>query len=428
MTAGGAAASRGDLDRAQGRTLRVLVLAQALGGLGTTIGIAVASILAEELSGSATLAGAAQTMQVLGAAAAAYAIARLSDLRGRRVGLGTGYLVGAAGAGLCVVAGVVGSFGLLLVGALLLGANSATGYQSRYAATDLARPDARSRALGVVLWATTVGAVLGPNLVGPAGEAAASWGLPVLTGPFLFSVLATLLGALVVTGLLRPDPLLLARAYAGGPPEHPPGGTAWRRAVAVGRSHPPVAAAVLALSTAHAVMVAVMVMTPLHMHHGGADLQVIGLVVSVHVLGMFFFSPLVGLVADRVGRGPVLVLGAGLLMAAVALAGASPEGASTRITAGLFLLGLGWSCCVVAGSALLVDATPEAARPEVQGSADMVMNLSAAVAGGLAGVVVGGPGFAALNVLAGVMTLGILVAAAVARRGGSGGAEPDPVV
>lgn len=404
-----------DVARVQRRTLGVLVASQALGGLGTTVGIAVAAILAEDVSGSESLAGLVQTFQVLGAAMASYLLATVMGSRGRRWGLVVGYGAGALGAGLCVLGGAVRSFPVLLVGALLLGSNSASNYQSRYAAADLAPPAKRARALAVVLWATSVGAVLGPNLTGPAGRVAHDLGLPRLTGPFVFSVVAVVLAAVVVGTLLRPDPLLLARELAGYSHAGRTG-TSWGRVRRALSEHPGAGAGILAISTGHAVMVAVMVMTPLQMHHGGAELNVIGLVVSVHVLGMYFLSPVVGWAADRLGRLPVLVLGAFVLLVAVALAGTAPMGASVQIGAGLFLLGVGWSCCTVAGSALLTESTPLEARTDVQGAADLTMNGSAAVAGALAGVVMGALGFAMLNVFAAVLTLGVLVAVLVSRR------------
>jgi MFS family permease len=404
-----------DLGPVQRRTLQVLVGSQALGGLGITIGIAVAAVLAERITGSESLAGLVQTAQVLGAAAAAYLLGRLMNARGRRPGLVLGYLLGAVGAGVCVLGGAVGSFPLLLGGALLLGSNTAASLASRYAAADLARPERRAGALSLVLWATTVGAVLGPNLVGPAGRLAERLGLPALTGPFLVSLVVTLSACLVVSVALRPDPLLLARRAAG---ETRIGGAprlTRHETLALFRASPGIPAAVLAMSAAHAVMVAVMVMTPLHMDHGGAALEVIGFVISIHVLGMFFFSPLVGLLVDRVGARAVLAVGAAVLWTSLALSGTSPEGASTSIGLGLFLLGLGWSCCTVSAAALLTATAPLDQRARLQGSADLTMNLAAAAAGVGGGLVVGAFGYAALNGFAAVLVLGVLLAVFVAR-------------
>ena len=395
---------------AQRRTVLTLVAAQAVGAMGITIGIATASLLARDLSGSDDQAGLAQTAQVLGAAVASYLLARLMSRRGRRAGLVTGYLIGACGAVLVVLAGVVGSMPLLLLGAVLLGATTAANSGSRYAATDLAPVESRARALSTVVWASTIGAVAGPNLTGPSGALARSLGIPALTGPFALGSLGMLAAALVVGLFLRPDPLLLSRSAKGTPPVTPTG-TSWGRVVAAVRARPVLAHAVLALAAAHAVMVAVMVMTPLHMEHGGAELRVIGIVISVHVLGMFAFSPLVGLAADRHGRAATLGVGAGLLAVSLVLCAGSPEGSSWQIFAGLFLLGLGWSFATVSASTLVADHAPLDVRPDVQGAADLVMGVTAAAAGGLAGLVVGTWGYGTLSWVAVGLVLALVVAA-----------------
>jgi MFS family permease len=401
-----------DLAAVQRRTVRTLVVAQAVGAIGITIGIATASLLARDLSGSESLAGLAQTFQVLGAAVASYLLARLMALRGRRIGLSAGYLIGAGGAVLAVVAGVLDSMLVLLVGAVLLGATTAANSGARYAATDLAEDAHKGRALSTVVWATTIGAVAGPNLTGPAGAFAEAVGIPELTGPFALGSIGMLAAAVVIGILLRPDPLLLAREAAGVAPE-PPTGTAWSRAVAAARERPVLAFAVLGMACAHAAMVGVMVMSPLHMEHGHAELRVIGLVISLHVLGMFAFSPLVGLLADRTGRATVLVEGAALLLAAMVLCAAAPEGSSWQMFAGLFLLGLGWSFATVAASTLIAQHAPIDARTDVQGAADLVMGLTAAGAGGLAGVVVGVWGYPELA----VCSIGLVALVAVAGFG-----------
>ena len=402
-----------DAAAVQRRTVRVLVLTQAVGAVGITIGIATASLLARDISGSESQAGLAQTFQVLGAAVAAYVLARVMAVRGRRLGLVTGYLLGAGGAVLAVVAGAIGSMALLLLGALLLGSTTAANSGARYA-TDLAEPLHRGRALSVVVWATTVGAVAGPNLTGPSAALARALDLPELTGPFAVGAIGMLLAALVVGTLLRPDPLLLARSLAGADGTAP-SGTSWGRVRAALRERPVLVAAILGLVGSHAAMVAVMVMTPLHMEHGGAELRIIGVVISVHVLGMFAFAPLVGLLADRLGRAPTLGLGGVLLTASLLLSGAAPEGSSWQIFGGLFLLGLGWSFGTVAASTLIADHAPLDARADVQGAADLLMNLGAAAAGGLAGLVVGAFGYAHLSHGAVALALLVVLAGMLAR-------------
>ena len=407
-----------DVQEVQRRTVRTLVVSQAIGAVGVTIGVATASLLARDISGSDTMAGLAQTCQVLGTAATSYALARVMRRRGRRVGLTVGYLLGAVGAVLAVVAGVVDSMLVLLLGALLLGATTAVNSGSRYAATDLATDEHRARALSVVVWATTIGAVTGPNLVGVGGSLGRSIGIPELTGGFAIGAVVLLVAAGWVWLLLRPDPLLLAQERAGitsgAGPE--PGGRSWARFVAVVREVPAVGAAVVAMACAHAAMVTVMIMTPLHMEHGGAHLEVIGFVISIHVLGMFAFSPLVGWATDRFGRPGVLVAGGLVLLVSLALCGFSPEGSSWQIFAGLFLLGLGWSFTTVAASTVIADRTPIEARTDVQGTSDMAMALTAAGGGALAGVIVGALGYPALALFAALLAGTVVVAGRVTRR------------
>jgi MFS family permease len=425
-----------DAQRAlQRRTLRTLVASQAVGALGITIGIATASLLARDLSGSEELAGLAQTTQVLGAAVGSWALARLMGVRGRRVGLVTGYLVGASGAALAVLAGVVGSMTLLLVGACLLGATSSANYAARYAATDLATPGNRGRSLSVVVWATTLGAVVGPNLTGPAGDLAHAVDIPELTGPFALGALGMVLAALVVWVRLRPDPLLVAREASAATvveEDARPGPVVEEVAQQLSRNRrnrgantsvrgvlreqPAIAAAIAGLAAAHAVMISVMVMTPLHMQHGHAQLRVIGFVISIHVLGMFAFAPLVGMAADRFGRVTVLATGGMVLLVSLVLCARAPEGSSPEIFVGLFLLGLGWSLATVSASTMVAELAPLGALTAVQGAADMSMGLAAAAGSAASGLIVGEYGFPVLAGFSSIFAVAVLVAATLAGR------------
>ena len=399
------------------RTVRVLAGSQVLGGVGVGSGIAVGGVLARDVSGSTALSGLAQTAAVLGAALAALPMARIMSARGRRPGLTLGYAAGALGAVLFVVGALVSSFAVILAGATLFGGGTAAGLQARYAATDLAVPARRGTALSTVVWSTTVGAVLGPNLIGPGGRLGAALGLPELAGPFLFSFAAFVSAAAVVALLLRPDPLLEARRRAGTGHVVPPRRSV-RQNLWVVRRHPRALLGLAAVVSAHTVMVAVMVMTPVHMSQGGAQLRVIGLVISVHIAGMYALSPVMGKLADRLGRLPVIVGGQGLLLLAVLVAGGAPSHAHVRLGLGLMLLGLGWSAALVAGSTLLSESVPEGVRPAVQGSADFVMGVCAAAAGALSGVALEVLGYGGLNAAAALFVVPVLV---LALRGGAPG-------
>lgn len=401
-----------DIVSVQRRTVAVLSVAQVLGGLGVGIGVAVGGLIAADVAGTEGVAGLAQTFGVLGAAIAAVPLAALTRLRGRRAGLVSGMLIGAIGAVVVVAASTMGSLPLLLAGLLLFGSATAAGLQARYGATDLARPGHTARALSIVVWATTVGSVLGPNLADPAGKVGAGLGLPPLTGPFLVTFVAFACSAAVLFLLLRPDPLRLAgrvRAADTGTPQATSGFTASLRAVA---SRPKALVGLVAIASSHVAMVSVMVMTPVHMHHVDVSLSVIGFVISVHILGMYGLSPLTGYLADRLGRVPVIVLGALVMATAAIVSGLAPADDAVLLGIGLFLLGLGWSCGLVAGSALLSESVPAETRTGAQGASDLVMNGAAAVGGSLAGVVVAvasygwlAAGAAALMIVMGVFSL-----------------------
>jgi len=386
----------------QRRVLAVLAAALVLGGLGLSGAITAGGLLAAEVSGNDAASGLAQTAVVLGGAGLALPLARLSSRYGRRVGLTCGYGLGLGGAGLAVLGAGITSFPVLLVGLSLFGGSVAAGLQARFSATDLSAPDRVSRDLSIVLWMTTVGVVIGPNLAEPAAGTARWLGLAPLSGMFIWSGVGFALAALLLATLLRPDPLLLARRLDDS--DRDGGATVGARA-ALGtiRRSPPAALAFTAVVLAHATMVGLMVMTPLHLNRGGAGLAVVGVVISAHVAGMYLFSPLVGALADAVGRLAVIASGAVIMALAGLLAAAAPGDNATTVGAALFLLGLGWSCCMVAGSSLLTSSVAVDERPGVQGTTDMSMGLAAATAGALAGIVFSVWSFAILAVLVAAM-------------------------
>jgi MFS family permease len=401
----------------QRRTLRVLVAAQVLSGLGGS-GAAAGALLALDITGSDALASLPLALLVVGSASTVVPISALSRRAGRRTGLATALAIAAVGAVGVVVAGELNSFALLLAASLLFGAGNTAVMLARYAAVDLSTPDERGRAIGRVVFATTFGAVAGPNLLEPAGSVATSLGLPELTGLFLTSIAAFALAGLVLTVFLRPDPLKVAASF-----EEAPGPLEERAAAA-----PPVplrellspSAAVTGLTTvvvANFVMVAVMAMAPVHMQHHGHGLQFVGLVISLHIAGMFAPSPVTGWLTDRLGPLAVAGGGAALLIVAGVLSAASGAEAST-FALGLALLGVGWNASLIAGSALLASAVPVAQRPRIEGAGELSMGVAAASATAIAGPVVGVAGYAALAA-AGAVAAATLAPflVAVARRG-----------
>jgi MFS family permease len=402
-----------DPERLQQRTVRVLVAAQVLGGAAIGIGAAVSPLLAKEiLGGDDTLAGLAFAALIFGSAFAAVPLSRLMSRRGRRPGLVRGYVTAAIGAGAAVIAAEIESFPLLLAGMVLLGSGTAANLLARYAGADLAAPEHRARAISTVVWATTIGAVAGPNALGPAGGLADRLELPSLSGPFLVAFAWFAVAAAVIGLLLRPDPLVVAGGLetAGAP--------ASRRSVLeqlrllLRDRH--ARSGLVAMATANCVMVAVMTMTPLHLRDHGASLEMVGLVMSVHVAGMFGFAPLVGSMADRRGSLPTAQAGTAMLVASAVLA-AAPGHNHAVIGVALTLLGLGWSMATISGAALLIEATAPEERARTQGVADMTMGLAGGAGGTVSGIVVGSLGFATLS-LTGAILAGAVLAALFRHR------------
>jgi MFS family permease len=394
------------------RTIGLLFLTQVIAGIGMAVGASVGALLAAEIAGVA-LSGVAQSANVIGAALFAVPAADIVQRRGRRPSLALGYALAALGAMLVVAAAVRRSIPLLFLGLFLFGCASAANYQSRYAAVDLAPDAVRGRHLSFVVWATTIGAVIGPTLAAPAGAALERYGLPTMAGPYVFSALLFGLTALLLLLLLRPDPAVVARELAasgGATSSTRPGGV--RAALPVVLARPAARLGVGAMAIGHVVMVGVMTMTPVHIRSAGHDtahtLRIVGFVLSAHVAGMFAFAPLFGWLTDRLGRRPVVAMGLVLLLTACAVAGTAAHD-SARLTAGMLLLGLGWSAAMVAGSTLLSEAVPAELRPSAQGLSDLTMGLAGATAGALSGVVVEGLGYPALTLLAAFATLPLAV-------------------
>ncbi|MGW6691241.1 MFS transporter [Streptomyces sp. NPDC054961] len=392
-----------DLPRLQRRTSGVLIASQMLSGIGVPVSIALAPVLATEISGTESLSGFASTAAVIGTALVSLPLAALMTARGRRPGLVLAYLIGAAGAALVVLAASVKSFPLLMLGMAAFGAASSANLQARFAASDLAEPSRRARAISLVVWASTLGAVLGPNLSAPASRSFAGTSIPEMAGPFVWAGAVFLLTAALIAVLLRPDPLLTARALAA-PAEQTRAGRSLRAGFAAVKASPRARLALVTIAVSHTTMVSIMVMTPVDLSHHGAELQLIGLVISGHIAGMFAFSPVMGWLADRLGRLSVIGLAAGLLSVAALLAGtAGPHHAQSA--AGLFLLGLGWSAGMVSGSALLTDSVPQPARAAVQGLSDLTMNTAAGVGGAVAGLIMSQAGYGWLNAVGAALLL-----------------------
>ncbi|WP_010314224.1 MFS transporter [Saccharopolyspora spinosa] len=394
----------------------MLVTAQILSGAGLAAGITVGALLAQDMLGSTSLSGLPSGLFTIGSAAAAVIVGRTSQHLGRRIGLSVGYAAGAAGSLGVVIAAATGSVLLLFLALFVYGAGTATNLQARYAGADLASPQHRGRAVSTVLVATTVGAVAGPNLVTATGQLADALNIPRLAGPFILASVAYAAAAAVLWTMLRPDPLTTARAIAadaadpaGEPPEQE--ATSTRN----GRSaHLMLGAAVMVLT--QLIMVAIMTMTPIHMQHHGHDVSAAGLVIAVHVAGMYLPSPFSGLLVDRFGRMAVAAASGVTLLGAGLLAALAPPNSVVLLAFALALLGLGWNFGLVSGTAIITDTVPLATRAKTQGAVDVAIALAGAGGGMASGLVVAASSYTALAGIGGALALAIIPAVAYTAR------------
>lgn len=400
------------------RSLGALILSNALGGVGVASGIAVGALLTASLGGTA-LAGVGQALSVFGAGLMAVPLATLAARRGRGRALTVGYAAAASGAVVVLVASWLGNLGILFAGLLLFGAAQATNLQTRYAASELVDPARRGRTMSVVVWATTIGSVIGPNLTAAGAEVGRTLGLPDLAGPYLFSVAAFTLAGLSAALLYRRPAGWAAPTETGRRPAGALAALGWAF------RHPVARFAVVLLVTAHAVMVGLMSMTPVHLGHHDHQLTVIGFVISLHILGMYALSPVFGWLADRVGPMRTALLGIITLGVSAAIAFAWKDNL-TLVTVALFLLGVGWSASTIAASVLLAGVDAGDVRVPLQGATDALMSYGGAAAAVLSGPVLVLIGYNGLAIACAALLLPAAAVGWVARRHRRTAGDPDP--
>ncbi len=394
--------------RVRRRLLGVLFAGVGITRIGFIAGITVTILVAEDLLGSPTLVGLPGALAVVGMALGTTPISEYMARHGRRPGMVLGQVIAVTGALVAVWATGAGSFLALLVGLFLLGAGNGADRLARYAAADVASPDRQGTAIALVVWAGTIGSVVGPALLEPAQRVAETIGLPGLAGPYLLAAVAFGVVAVLDAAALRPDPLQFR------PEEHvertgvP---VALRQVLAV----PAARVAVASLVVGQLVMVLIMTMTPIHIRAAGGNLGVVGLVIGAHTFGMFGLSPVTGWLSDHWGRVPVVVTGQIVLLGSSLLAATAGGDATLLLVVALFLLGLGWNFSFVAASTLLVDDLPGEWRLRAQGFGDGLTWSSGAVASLVSGLLLGLGGFGFVSLVGAALTVVPLTAAARAR-------------
>ena len=400
-------------DALQKRTLRTLTAGQIIGAAALASAVTVGAYVVQDILGDTTPWGGIATATVtMGTAVMAQVLSRLMIRRGRRPGLQLGYALATIGALIAAVGAQHRTLSIFLIGLFLFGNGQASNLLARYAATDLAAPDQRATAMSRIVFASTFGAVFGPLLISPAEAAGQDWfGWSKYTGPWVFSAVVLLLAFVNTAIRLRPDPLVLAGGIS------PKGGVplpSIPQAMAIVVSTPKGRLALGSMVISQVTMVAVMTMTPVHMKlHGHETMS--QFVVSLHIAGMYAFSPLVGRYADRRGTVRAVVVGAWLLVAATVLAALSGE-AALILFPSLWLLGVGWNFGLIGGSSMLLESVPESKRVTVQGSADLMMSFCGGLAGLSSGFIRKAYGFHILSASATVAAGLLLVAAFYSLR------------
>ena len=393
--------------------MAALFAAQICGSTGHSIGMAIGSIMAAGITGTNTWSGLPIAVGALGTALASWPLARLMDRSGRRPGLVLGYGLAVVGAILGIVGVTIGSFPLLLVGMALFGVSQTSNLLSRYAAADVNPGERRGRAMGLIVWGSTAGSIIGPNLMEPALRVAGYLGVVPAASAFLISVGGYALAAILIEILLRPDPLAVSRELHATGAASRPTEPARPRGAILGDFRVQLALATLTIS--QFVMISTTSTSPVYLHDQGYHVQTIGLAVSLHLGGMYVASPLSGLLCDRFGRPTMIGVGALVLVGAVLLAGLAPGTDRVLVILALALNGVGWNFAFVAGSALLTDALSPAERASTQGLADLAMGLMGAFGSAAGGMILGVWGFTALNALGAALVLGPLAVSLLRR-------------
>lgn len=393
-----------DLSKLARKITWVLFANQSLASAGFIAAATINSIIGAQLGGSASFAGVPSAVYQVGAAFAASAWGYIMDRIGRRNGMVAGLIIGVIGNLLVLVAIGISSFFLFLTGMVMMGVTNAAVVLGRFAAAEVNPPERRGAAISNVVLGGTFGAIVGPLLIGPMGGVVRALGMDELAGAYLATLALFAIASVVVFAGLRPDPRDLGKQIAI---QHPDpalkGFTGEARPIFEILRQPAALLAVSAMALGQVVMVAIMVITSLHMRDHQHNLGHISAVISSHTFGMYAFSILSGRLADRWGRGPVIVTGAGTLLLACITAPLSPN--VLPLAVALFLLGLGWNFCFVGGSALLADQLSPVERSRTQGMNDLLVGLASATGSLGSGIVFAASNYTVIAMVSGVLAL-----------------------
>jgi MFS family permease len=385
------------------RLIWTLFTGNAIGSVAY-IGIAtIGALIADELTGSTWLAGLPSTAGTLGVAAGAAGLSWLSYRKGRRPTFALGYALAVLGALLVAVSILASSFALVLFGMMAIGFGRSVGQLSRYAAGDLRIEKRRASAISLIIWASTIGAVVGPLLIGPMGTLASTAGSNELIGPVMVAVVGFSLASVLMFTSLRPDPMSLAVEDG----EHDPDRDS--RPIADLMTSRTVQLAFTAIVASQVVMVLVMVMTPVHIKANDGTLTTVGWVMMAHTLGMFAIAPITGLLVSRFGPKRIIMVAAAVFVGGSLLAATTASAGIAALALSMFFIGMAWNFGFVAGSTLLQHDQSVVNRIKLQGAADSSAWIASGIAAASAGLIMAASSYSTLAILAAFVALVPLV-------------------
>jgi MFS family permease len=393
-----------DISKLARKITWVLFANQSLASAGFIAAATLNSIIGTQLGGSASYAGVPSAVYLVGAALAASAWGYIMDRIGRRNGMVAGLIIGVIGNALVLFAIGSSSFFLFLAGMVLMGITNAAVVLGRFAAAEVNPPERRGAAISNVVLGGTFGAIVGPLLIGPMGNMVRTLGMDELAGAYLATLVLFAIASVVVFAGLRPDPRDLGKQVAAANPDPAVNAlTGEARPVFEILRQPAALVAVSAMALGQVVMVAIMVITSLHMRDHQHNLSDISAVIASHTFGMFAFSVFSGRLSDRWGRGPVILTGTATLLLACITAPLSPNVFPLAVS--LFLLGLGWNFCFVGGSALLSDQLSPMERSRTQGMNDLLVGLASATGSLGSGIIFAASNYTVIAIVSGVLAL-----------------------
>ena len=398
-------------DATRERLVWTFFVGAAIAQTAFIMALTVSSLAGGEL-GSTNLSGLPTAFTTLGVASGAIFFTWVAKRFGRTISFTSGFATGALGAFIAAAAIALRSFPILLLGMTLIGLGHSNAHLARYAAADLRPATRRANTIGLIVWAGTIGAVLGPKALDPSGAMAISLGFNNLVGPYLGAAALLLTGATIYAVFLRPNPSDLAVPEELSELDGPDISRTRSQLLSTAQTR----LALVAMSFAQGIMSLVMVQTPLHLRNIGEGLGAIGSIMMVHTLGMFAIAPLTGYLVVRFGTRRIIFVGACTLVISCILSfiGAEPERTKLLLPA-LLLLGLGWNFSFVAGSTQIMNGLSFSERFTIQGVSDTITRLAGGVASIVSGLIVGVTSYSALSIMGSIASFVPLIALIIWR-------------